>query len=144
MSLFKVFDITSSGMSAQNIRLNTTASNLANADSVGSSEDTTYRAKEAVFATTLNNIRSDPFAFNGNQSAAGVEVAEVYENGSELMKRYEPNHPKANEDGYIFMPNVDPVAEMANMISASRSYQTNTEVFQSAKTLIQKTLELGK
>ncbi|MBT4963791.1 MAG: flagellar basal body rod protein FlgC [Francisellaceae bacterium] len=143
MSLFRVFDIASTGMSAQNARLNTTASNLANVDSVGSSKDTTYRAKEAVFASTLNNIRRDPFAFDDG-AAAGVEIKEIINNDSELQMRYQPSHPKANEDGYIFMPNVDTVAEMANMISASRSYQTNTEVFQTAKTLIQKTLELGK
>lgn len=143
MSLFKVFDISSTGMSAQNARLNTTASNLANVDSVGSSADTTYRAKEAVFATTLNNVRRDPFSFD-KDTAFGVEVSEIVEDNSKLKMRYEPNHPKANEDGYIFMPNVDPVTEMANMISASRSYQTNTEIFQSAKMLIQKTLDLGK
>lgn len=130
-------------MSAQNARLNTTASNLANVDSVGSSADTTYRAKEAVFATTLNNVRRDPFSFD-KDTAFGVEVSEIVEDNSKLKMRYEPNHPKANEDGYIFMPNVDPVTEMANMISASRSYQTNTEIFQSAKMLIQKTLDLGK
>jgi flagellar basal-body rod protein FlgC len=136
MSFFKVFDVAGSAMSAQSLRLNVTASNLANADSVSSSTNQTYRAREPVFASMLNEM--------GDDSAVGVKLRGVVESQAPLRKEYAPDNPMANKDGYVFMPNVNTVEEMANMISASRSYQTNVEVMNTAKQLMLKTLTLGK
>lgn len=138
--MFNVFDIAGSAMSAQSLRLNTTASNLANAESVSSSIDQTYRARHPVFATVMNDVRADLV----DQSAAGVEVRGIVESQAPLRQLYEPNHPMADENGYIFMPNVNVVEEMANMISASRSYQSNVEVANVAKQLALRTLSLGQ
>jgi flagellar basal-body rod protein FlgC len=137
MSLFKVFDIAGSAMSAQTARLNTTASNLANADSVSSSVGDTYRARYPVFSAVLKGL-------HGSGAAVGVEVRGVVENSGPLETRYEPNHPMANEEGYIFLPNVNVVDEMANMISAARSYETNVEVMNTSKQLLLATLRLGQ
>ena len=136
MSLFRIFDIAASGMSAQAIRLNTVSSNLANADSVSSSESSTYRARQPVFAATLNDV------FN-ESSDVRVKVLGIVESQEPLQQRYAPNHPMANEEGYIFMPNVNTVEEMANMISASRSYQANVEVVNTSKQMLMRTLSLG-
>ncbi len=138
MSLFNVFDIAGSGMSAQSLRLNTTASNLANADSVSSSVETTYKARHPVFAATLQE------QLGGNGASAGVEVKGIVESQAPTVPRYEPNHPMADEQGYIYMPNVNVVEEMANMISASRSYQNNVEVLTTSKQLLQQALRLGE
>ncbi len=137
MSLFKVFDISGSGMTAQSLRLNITASNLANADSVSSSIGETYRAREPVFAAVYDRAR-------GEQVSVGVKVAAVVENPSPLQREYRPNHPMADEEGYIYKPNVDVIAEMANMISASRSYQSNVEVFNTSKRMLMRTLTMGQ
>jgi len=142
MSNFNVFDVAGSGMSAQQIRLNTTASNIANADSVSSSEGKTYRAREPVFAAMLTdseNEFSDPQA-----QLPGVSVLGIVERGTPLRAEYKPDHPQADKDGYIHLPNVNIMEEMANMISASRSYQTNADVMNTAKTLMQKTMMLGE
>ncbi len=136
MSLFRIFDIAASGMSAQSIRLNTVSSNLANADSVSSSEGGTYRARQPVFAATLNDV------FNESPDVM-VKVLGIVESQEPLQQRYAPNHPMANEEGYIFMPNVNTVEEMANMISASRSYQANVEVVNTSKQMLMRTLSLG-
>ena len=136
MSLFRIFDIAASGMSAQSIRLNTVSSNLANADSVSSSAGTTYRARQPVFAATLNDV------FNETPDVR-VKVLGIVESQEPLQQRYSPGHPLANEDGYIFMPNVNTVEEMANMISASRSYQANVEVVNTSKQMLMRTLSLG-
>ncbi len=136
MSLFRIFDIAASGMSAQSIRLNTVASNLANADSVSSSEGGTYRARQPVFAATLDDV------FNESPDVT-VKVLGIVESQEPLQQRYAPNHPLANADGYIFMPNVNTVEEMANMISASRSYQANVEVVNTSKQMLMRTLSLG-
>jgi flagellar basal-body rod protein FlgC len=139
MSLFKVFEVAGSGMSAQSVRLNTTASNLANAESVGSTEADTYRARHPVFSAVMKGI------YGGNDpSAVGVRVLGVVESQDPLEKRYEPQHPAADEDGYVFLPNVKMVDEMANMISASRSYQNNVEVMNTSKQLLLATLRLGQ
>ncbi len=138
MSLFSIFDIAGSGMSAQSVRLNTVASNIANADSVSSSEGDTYRARLPVFATVLDNsVGADP-------AAAGVRVAGIIESQAPLEKVYEPNHPAADAEGYIYRPNVNVVDELANMISASRSYQTQVEVMNTSKQLVLRTLTLGQ
>ncbi len=137
MSLFKVFDISGSGMTAQSLRLNITASNLANADSVSSSTEETYRAREPVFAALYDRAK-------GDQASVGVKVAAVVENQSPLQREYRPDHPMADEEGYIYKPNVDVIAEMANMISASRSYQSNIEVFNTSKRMLMRTLTMGQ
>jgi len=135
--MFKIFDTAASGMSAQSLRLNTVASNMANVDSVSSSVDETYKARQPVFSALLNQ-------FNPDEPAVGVQVKGVVESDAPLNMEYAPNHPKANEEGYIFRPNVNVMEEMANMISASRSYQSNVEVINTAKQLMVATLRLGE
>ncbi|USD38607.1 MULTISPECIES: flagellar basal body rod protein FlgC [Ferrimonas] len=138
MSLFNIFDVAGSGMSAQNVRLNTTASNIANANSVSSSAGDTYRARQPVFAAQLDEFSAQ------QQAAAGVKIEGIVESDKPLVREFSPNHPLADEDGYIYKPNVNVVEEMANMISASRSYQANVEVADAAKTLAKQTLKLGR
>lgn len=142
MSLFKVMDIAGSAMSAQSVRLNTVASNLANADSISSSVNETYKARKPVFATMLQSAKETSFSTMG--SAAGVQVAGIMESAAPALREYSPNHPLADEDGYIYRPNVNVVEEMADMMSASRSYQTNVQIVDVAKTLLSQTLRMGK
>ncbi|MFT6967914.1 MAG: flagellar basal-body rod protein FlgC [Cellvibrionaceae bacterium] len=142
MSLTNIFDIAGSAMNAQSIRLNTTASNLANADAAASSSEETYRGRHPVF-TALNNDVLDIDADN-NGTNIGVKVLGIVESDAPLQPRYEPGHPLADEEGYVFYPNVNPVEEMANMISASRSFQMNVEVMNSAKQMMQRVLTLGQ
>ncbi len=137
MSLFKVLDIAGSGMSAQALRLNTTASNLANAETVSSSTHETYRARYPVFSATLN-------ALGEANRGSGVDVKGIVESQSPLRKEFAPSHPQADEAGYIYKPNVNMVEEMANMIAASRSYQSNVEVAKTSKQLLMRTLSLGE
>lgn len=147
MSLMNVFDIAGSGMSAQTVRLNTTGSNIANAESVSSNTDETYRARHPVFAAQLQSAMSpSPFNFSATQpnGGTGVDVLGVVESDAPLQLRYEPEHPLANEDGYVAYPNVNVVEEMANMISASRSFQNNVDVMNSAKQMMQHALSLGR
>lgn len=139
MSMFKVFDVAGSALSAQSLRLNVTASNMANANSVSSSTEETYRARQPVFAAMLNQASG----MQGD-SSVGVAVRGVVESQAPLQQQYNPDHPLANEDGYIFLPNVNVVEEMANMISASRSYQSNVEVVNTAKQLMMRTLSMGQ
>ncbi|QEA39686.1 flagellar basal body rod protein FlgC [Pistricoccus aurantiacus] len=134
MSMFSVFDIAGSAMSAQAQRMNVTASNLANADSVAGPDGEAYRARQVWFEAQTQN----------GGGAGGVRVKEVIEDPSPLRMEYRPAHPLADEQGYISMPNVDPVGEMVNMISASRSYQANVEVMNTSKQLMLKTLTLGE
>lgn len=138
MSLFNIFEVSGSAMSAQSVRLNTTASNLANADSVSSSLEQTYRSREPVFAAVMKGLQG------GNAASAGVRVAGIVESDAPLDTRYEPNNPMANEEGYVFLPNVNVVDQMANMISASRSYQNNVEVLNTSKQLLLATIRLGQ
>ncbi|ART83353.1 flagellar basal body rod protein FlgC [Oceanisphaera profunda] len=138
MSLFKVFDISGSAMSAQSVRLNTTASNLANADSVSSSVGETYRARKPVFAADLNQALSD------RQESVGVKVMGIVETDKPLLKEFHPDHPMADAEGFIYKPNVNVVEEMTDMLSASRNYQTNVQVADAAKQMLQQTLRLGK
>jgi flagellar basal-body rod protein FlgC len=135
--MFRVFDVAGSALSAQSVRMNTTASNLANANSVSSSDGETYRARQPVFEAMLQDEK-------GGTASVGVAVREVVESQAPLQRRYEPGHPMANEDGYIFMPNVNVVEEMTNMMSASRSYQTNVEMINTAKQLALRTIQLGQ
>ncbi len=138
MSLFNVFTITGSGMSAQSTRLNTTASNIGNADSVSSSVDEVYRARHPVFAAAMQK------AADGQESNAGVQVLGIVESNKPLNIEYAPEHPMADKEGYIYKPNVNVIEEMTNMISASRSYQTNVQLAESAKNMLNKTLQLGE
>lgn len=138
MSLFNVFDISATGMSAQSVRLNTTASNIANADSVSSSTDQTYRARHPVFAAEMQKAAA------GQEQSVGVKVLGVVESNKPLNIEYSPEHPMADADGYIYKPNVNVIEEMTNMISASRSYQTNIQLAESAKNMLNKTLMLGQ
>ena len=137
MSLFNVFDIAGSAMSADNVRLNVTASNLANAQSVGTTEGSTYHAKHPLFSSLLKSAQGEPEVY-------GVKIDGVYESQAPLDKRYQPDHPLANEEGYVFLPNVNMIDEMANMISASRSYQSNVEVINTSKQLLLATLRIGQ
>lgn len=134
MSLFKIFDVSGSAMSAQSQRLNVVASNLANADSVTSSNGQAYKAKQVIFSAKQS---ADP-------AATGVRVSEVVEDATPPKLMYDPKHPLADEKGYVAMPNVNVVEEMVNMISASRSYQTNVETMNAAKSMLLKTLSLGQ
>ena len=134
MSLFDVFGVASSALTAQSQRLNVTASNLANADSVAGPDGTTYKARQVVFAAQAPDA----------DGVAGVNVAGVVEDQTPAKSVYNPGHPLADAQGYVKMPNVNVVDEMVNMMSASRSYQSNVEVMNTAKTLLQKTLTLGQ
>lgn len=142
MSLNSVFDIAGTGLNAQSIRLNTTASNLANADAASSSIDETYRGRHPVFAALDSGILN--LDANNEGASAGVSVLGIVESDAPLQPRYEPNHPLANDEGYVYYPNVNPVEEMANMISASRSFQMNVDVMNSAKQMMQTVLTLGQ
>ena len=133
MSLFNVFQIASSALTAQSERLNVTASNLANADSATGPDGVPYKAKQVVF-------QAQPAA-NG---LAGVKVAGVVEDPSAPRRVYDPKHPAADGQGYVTLPNVSVVDEMVNMMSASRSYQSSVEVMSTAKSLLLKTLTLGQ
>ncbi|MBB3329904.1 flagellar basal-body rod protein FlgC [Halomonas campaniensis] len=134
MSMFSAFDIAGSAMSAQSQRMNVTASNLANADSVAGPGGEAYRAKQVMF-------ESRAAAAHG---IGGVGVREVVEDPTPMRLEYRPEHPLANDEGYVTMPNVEPVHEMVNMISASRSYQANVEVMNTTKQMMMKTLTLGE
>lgn len=137
MGLYNVFEVAGSAMSAQSVRLNTVASNLANADVISESPELAYKSRQPVFATVLSNLGQE-------SQAAAVQVAGIVESQAPVRQEYQPDHPLANEAGYVYKSNVNPVEEMANMISASRAYQNNVEVFNTSKQLLLKTLNLGR
>ena len=143
MSLFSIFDISGSGMSAQSLRLNTTSSNLANAENVSSSATQAYRARQPVFSAVLNALNGSTNG-GGQDASSGVQVLGIVESKAPIQSRYEPHNPQADARGYVYLPNVNMVEEMANMISASRSYQSNAEVVNTSKQLLMKTLTLGQ
>ena len=134
MSLLSIFDISSSAMTAQSKRLNGSASNMANADSVAGPDGKPYRAKQVIF-----KVDGAP-----GQQIGGVRVSEVVESTAPDRMMYEPGNPLADGKGYVHMPNVDVAGEMVNTISASRSYQADVDVMNTAKTLMLKTLTLGQ
>lgn len=136
MSLFNVFRVSSSAMTAQSMRLNVVASNLANADSVASADGKPYRAKQVVFEATPMGDQGD--------FAKGVRVTRVVEDAAPPRLVYDPKNPAADDKGYVAFPNVNVVEEMTNMISASRSYQTNVEVMNTAKTMMLRTLQIAQ
>jgi flagellar basal-body rod protein FlgC len=135
MSSFRIFDIAGSSMNAQSVRLNTVASNLANADAVGATPDSAYKARLPVFRAV-----ADPAA----PDRAQVQVLGIVDSAAPAEQRYEPGHPLADAQGYVYAPNVNVVEEMVNMISAARSYQSSVEVMNTAKDLALSTLTLGK
>ncbi|HEY3598453.1 MAG TPA: flagellar basal body rod protein FlgC [Paraburkholderia sp.] len=139
MSLMNIFKVAGSALSAESQRLNVTASNLANADSTTGPDGKPYRAKQVVFAVDpLGGAHSA-----SGQQVGGVRVTGVIDDPTPMKTSYDPSNPAANQDGYVTMPNVDPVQEMVNMISASRSYQANIETLNTAKNLMLKTLTIG-
>jgi flagellar basal-body rod protein FlgC len=137
MSSFKIFEVAGSGMSAQSVRLNTTASNLANADSVSGDPNQVYRAKHPLFEAVRAGL-------NANAATNGVQVRGIVENQAPPSARYEPGNPLADGNGYVYAPNVNTVEEMVDMISASRSYQNNVEVLGTAREMMLATLRLGQ
>ena len=151
MALFDVFDIAGSGMRAQSLRLNVTSSNLANAENVATRAEDAYRARHPVFSSFMTG---GPFntgsafatsgAIGGRPESTGVRVLGIVESSAPPVRRYEPDHPQADEEGYIYTTNVNPIEEMVNMLSASRSYQSNVEVLNTTKDLLLGTLRLGQ
>ncbi|TVS09787.1 MAG: flagellar basal body rod protein FlgC [Gammaproteobacteria bacterium] len=137
MSLFNVFDLSGTALSAQSVRLNTVASNMANAEVASSTAEGAYRARQPVFTAMLEQAA-------GSTVTRGVQVAGVMESQAPPRMEYMPGHPLANEDGYVFFPAVNMVEEMANMMSASRSYQNNVEMMNTVKSLMLRTLQLGQ
>jgi flagellar basal-body rod protein FlgC len=135
MSMFSVFEISGSALQAQSQRMNVTASNLANANSVSGPEGEPYRAKQVFF---------ESLASAQTRGIGGVQVREVLEDPSPMRMEYHPDSPLADENGYVALPNVEPVYEMVNMISASRSYQANVEVMNTSKQMISQTLGIGE
>ena len=134
MSMFKIFDVSGSAASAQTQRLNVVASNVANADTVQGPNGDRYKARQVVFQTLLM----------GEATSAGVQVSDVVEDESVGRRVHNPSHPAADDQGYVTFSNVNPIEEMVNMISASRSYQNNVEVMNTAKSLLLKTLQMGQ
>jgi len=134
MSMLKIFDVSGSAVSAQSQRLNVVASNLANVDTVAGPDGQAYKARQVTFQTQLM----------GASGAAGVTVSNISEHQTPGRRVHDPSHPQADADGYVTYSNVNAVEEMVNMISASRSYQNNIEVMNTAKSLLQKTLQLGQ
>jgi len=142
MSSFKAFDIAGSGMSAQSVRLNTTASNLANAESVSGDPNKVYKARHPIFEAVRAQLAAGAAGRDGGNAA--VKVSGIYESQAPAAARYEPGNPLADTNGYVYAPAVNVVEEMVNMISASRSYQNNVEVMNTSKDLLLATLRLGQ
>ena len=134
MSMFSIFNVSGSAVSAQSQRLNVVASNLANADAVAGPDGQAYKSRQVVFET----VRL------GSDASSGVKVSAIKESNEPFKRVHNPNHPSADADGYVNQSNVNQVEEMVNMISASRSYQNNVEVMNTAKTLLLKTLQMGQ
>ena len=138
MSMFSIFNVSGSAVSAQAQRLNVVASNLANVDTVAGPDGQAYKARQVTFQTLLMGPPGRP------ESAAGVAVTQITEDQTPGRRVHDPRHPQADADGYVTYSNVNAVEEMVNMISASRSYQNTVEVMNTAKTLLQKTLQMGQ
>lgn len=137
MTMLTALKISSSAMTAQMVRMNTTASNLANMDVIGSSSEEAYKAKKPIFQTIIEKVTDDDFQ-------AGVDVVGITTTGRPNKERYEPQNPLANDEGFVFQSNVNSIEEMVEMTSASRSYQTNVEVINATKKMMLATLQLGK
>ncbi len=137
MSLFKVFDVAGSAMNAQSVRMNVTASNLANAGNVSGYPEDVYRARQPVFSSFSTTLAQQ-------DGVAGVKLDGIVESSAPLELRYMPDHPEADEDGNVYATNVNTVEEMVNMMSASRSYKNNVEMINTTKDLLLQTLSLGR
>jgi flagellar basal-body rod protein FlgC len=137
MGLYNVFNVAGSSMSAQSVRLNTVASNLANADTVSTTENGIYRSRQPVFAAVMQALANE-------QSSVPVRTAGIVESQEPARQEYQPDHPLANNEGYIYRSNVNSIEEMTNMMAASRSYQNSVEVFNTSKQLLLKTLSMGR
>ena len=138
MSMLNIFSVSGSAISAQSQRLNVVASNLANADTVAGPDGKAYKARQVQFQTELLGAQ-------GNEAtSAGVKVSTIVEDQTPGRRILDPAHPSADAQGYVTYSNVNPVEEMVNMISASRSYQNNVEVMNTAKTLLMKTIQMGQ
>ena len=137
MALLDVFNIAGSAMSAQSVRMNVTASNLANVDSSAGSSADVYHSRQPVFESLMGG-------FIDSGDSVGVRVSRIVESEAGIKQKYQPDHPNANADGYVFLTNVDPIQEMANMISASRAYQNNVEIVNTSKEMLLRTLSLGQ
>lgn len=153
MSLMSIFDITASGMQAQGIRMNTIASNMANAETVSATAEDAYKAKYPVFRShNINDLASsdDDLTLEGfdgehqKKTKFGVYVSDIIESQKEVRKRYQPEHPLADEDGYVYSSNVNLMEEMADMIATSRSFEMNAELASTAKSMMQRLLTLGQ
>ena len=142
MSLYDVFDLAGSGMRAQTLRLNTTSSNLANAENVAGDPDAVYRARHPVFTVAMMDAAEDLSL--GGERLAGVRVADIVESDAPAVKRYQPDHPLADETGYTYSSNVNAIEEMVDMLAAARSYQNNIEVLNTTKELLLGTLRIGQ
>ncbi len=137
MSVFTIFDVAGSGMSAQMLRLNTIASNMANADTMASKPEDVYKARHPVFESVMNK-------FNTKDNSVRVRVKTIQEDQTAAVAQYMPGNPLADEEGYVYRPAINSVEEMADMISASRSYQNNVEVLSTAKEMLIRTISLGR
>jgi flagellar basal-body rod protein FlgC len=143
--MFKIFDIAGSAMSAQSVRLNATASNLANANSVAGSAAAAYRSRQPVFQTVMAGMGAGASdGATADPASAGVRVAGVVQTEAPPPRVYQPGHPSADAEGYVYMSNVNVVDEMVNMISASRSYENSIEVMNTSKELLLRTLSIGQ
>ena len=140
MAFSDMYRVSGSAMTAQTVRLNTVASNLANAETPAQSADNVYKARHPVFAAVYQN---DELMDNHAMSGARVQVLDVVQTG-DSVKRYEPNHPMADQDGFVFYPNINVVEEMADMMSASRGFETNVDVLNNVKSMQQSLLQLGE
>ncbi|KTD16274.1 flagellar basal body rod protein FlgC [Legionella jordanis] len=140
MSLNHVFDIAGSALVAETTRLTASASNMSNANVVTSKPEDSYKAQYPVFKT----IQEEAQQWMDNDVKAGVAVTDIYESQAEAIKQYEPNNPLADADGFVYAPDINYVAEVANIISASKAYQMNLEVLNTSKHLIERTLQLGE
>jgi flagellar basal-body rod protein FlgC len=140
MSLFSVFNTAGSALNAETIRLNTTASNLANAESVNGDSTKIYKARHPVFQTMMDDTATN---FDGEDAGVGVRVLGIVESTAPPLMRYQPDNPLANKDGYVFSSNVNSIEEMTNMISANRSFSTNVEAINTARDLLLKTIQMG-
>ena len=140
MSLFNVFNTAGSALNAETIRLNTTASNLANAESVNGAPSKIYRARHPVFQTMMDNSAA---SFDQEDAGFGVRIMGVVESTAPPLMRYQPENPAANKDGYVFSSNVNSIEEMTNMISANRTFATNVDAINTARDLLLKTISMG-
>jgi len=135
MSLFNVFDLSGTALSAQSIRLSTVATNLANAEVASGSPETAYRTRRPIFASIMDTE---------GMNASGVQVKGIYEDPRPAHQKFDPSHPLADENGFIYLPNVNTIEEMAEMMASSKSYQAGVEVMNTSKQLLMRTLTLGR